>query len=160
MGVGLVSRAPIDRTDVTPITKEMQTGRVWTCRANNESCTRRAPCRSCLGRRNRRSGMAKQRQAKKMAGIPDNRFRGADANEEMFLGTVRVEIKSGKQVAGVWSKYFAAETQSAASKAIGDGRPFLALFMPPNSTEGLFIGRLSKLRQITEALAEQLDDAS
>lgn len=144
--------------EVTPISKEDQTRRVWTCRAGDDNCTRTAPCRSCLGRRNRRSGMQKQRQAKKMAGIPDNKFRGADGNEEMWVGSVRAEVKSGAQAGPVWTRYFAAETQANGNKRIGDPRPFMALFMPKNVNDGVVAIRLSQLRVVVEALYEQLSE--
>jgi hypothetical protein len=146
--------------DVTPITKEMQTRRVWTCRAGDENCTRSAPCRSCLGRRNRRSGMVKQRQAKKMAGIPDNRFHGADGNEEMWVGRVRAEVKSGAQAGPVWTRYFAAESQANGTKRVGDSRPFMALFMPKGLNDGVVAIRLTQLRQVVEALAEQMGESA
>lgn len=143
-----------------PISKEQQTGRVWTCRAGDENCTRRAPCRSCLGRRNRRAGLKKQRQAKKMAGIPNNRFRSADSNEELWVGPVRAEVKSGAIAGPVWTRYFAAETQANGNKRIGDPRPFMALFMPKGLNDGVVAIRLSQLRQVVEALAEQMGESA
>lgn len=144
--------------DVTPISKEDQTRRVWRCRWNNEGCARTDPCRSCLSARNRRKGMRKQRAARKALRIPVSRFASQMGNEEMWLGSVRVEVKAGKQVESAWRRFLACESQSEGSRAVGDARNFLAVWMPENSTDGLFVGRLSRIAEIIDALHEQLEE--
>lgn len=104
--------------------------RPWQCRKGDESCLRTAPCNACRGARNRRSGMRKQREARKaleaLTGAEAARFSGQLGNEESWTGLgIRVEVKSGAVAGPVWTKYAAAEAQSAASKAIGDVRPFV-----------------------------------
>ena len=133
-----------------PLSKEEQ-ARPWRCPKENESCTRTKPCPSCLGRRNRRSGLRKQRTARKGLGI-EVRFAAQGGNEETWNGAVRVEVKSGAQAGPVWTRYKAAEDQSEANKSIGDPRPFLAVFMPKDITDGLVVFRLSRLTDVLGAL--------
>ncbi|MDQ3573662.1 MAG: hypothetical protein M3404_01875 [Actinomycetota bacterium] len=142
--------------EVSPISKSEQTRRVWTCLKGDADCRRNAPCRSCRGRRNRRSGLAKQRAARKALGVPPGRFHGQMGNEELWLGGLRVEVKSGAQVRPVWTAYLKCETQSHAAKASGDPRPFSAVLMPPGISDGLFVCRLSQLRKVIEALEGQI----
>ncbi len=130
-----------------PYSKEQQTGRVWACPKGDEACTRREPCRSCLGRRNRRSGLKKQRVARRQLGVPDARFSGQNGQEEAWRGEWRVEVKSGKQVESLTDRFLAAEAQSEASKAIGDCRPFMFVAMPSGMSDGLVAVRLSDWRQ-------------
>jgi hypothetical protein len=144
--------------EVEFITKEAQAHRVWKCRWNNAGCARTEPCRSCLSARNRRKGMRKQRAARKALRIPVSRFASQMGNEELWLGSVRVEVKAGKQVEAPWRRFLAGEAQSEGSRAVGDARNFLAVWMPENSTDGLFVGRLSRIAEIIEALHEQLED--
>lgn len=147
--------------DVTTRFKEDGTGRGWECKHADATCTRKRPCRRCLGARNRRSGMRKQREARKslerVTGVQANRFLTANGNEENWRLPVRVEVKSGAQTSPVWTKFAAAEAQSAASKATGDGRPFVAVFMGTKTSDGLFVCRLSDLGRVTEALVNELD---
>lgn len=138
--------------EVTPILKPSE-AKPWNCRKEDPACTRKAPCRSCLGRRNRRSGMSKQRAARKALGIPANRFRGLDGNEENWLGPVRLEVKSGALAGPVWTKFLASEKQAEQNKRVGDPRPFVAVFMPKDVTDGAVVIRLSKLREVVEAFA-------
>jgi hypothetical protein len=100
-------------------------------------------CRSCVGRRSRTQGLKKQRHAKKLLGVPSNRFHGQDGNEENWRGLFRIEVKSGKQV-GHAKWFFRAEAQSDANRAIGDSRPFLFVAMPEGmGSEGFVTLRLS-----------------
>jgi len=138
-----------------PYSKETQLARVWTCKDGNEGCTRSQPCRPCLGRRNRRKGMAKQRVARKALGVPDTRFHGQLANEENWRGIFRGEVKAGQQVKAMTTRFLAAEKQSDQNKAIGDTRPFAFVAMPDGSTDGLVCVRLSVWRQtVVPALLE------
>lgn len=127
------------------------------CPCDNENCTifgtvkknghvKGCKCRRCLGGRNRYNGMRKQRAAKKALGIPNNRFRTKDGNEENWLGAFRVEVKSGKMV-GKFAGYFKAEAQSERNRAVGDSRPFIFVAMPEGmGNEGFVVVRLSNWR--------------
>lgn len=126
--------------------KETQLGRLWNCREGNEGCTRGAPCRPCLGRRNRRKGLAKQRKARKALGVPDSRFHGQLGNEENWRGIFRAEVKAGQQVKAMTTRFLMAEKQSDANKAIGDSRPFAFVAMPDGTSDGLVCVRLSVWR--------------
>jgi hypothetical protein len=106
-------------------------------------------CRSCIGRRNRRKGLRKQRIARKVLGVPDARFHGQLANEENWRANWRVEVKSGAQVGPIATRFLAAERQADANKAIGDPRPFMMVAMPDDwGSEGIVLIRLSDLRGI------------
>lgn len=127
-----------------PISKEAQTGRVWTCPKDAPDCTRRAPCRSCLGRRSRRSGLAKQRTARKLLGVPDAAFHGQNGNEENWRHYFRGEVKAGAQCGPAATRYLAAEKQAEANRAVGDARPFVHVLMPKEwGDEGLVQMRLT-----------------
>lgn len=132
--------------------------RPWVCRRDEEGCTRTKPCRACLGARSRRSGMRKQREARKalevVSGAPAARFVGQLGNEESWthLG-VRVEAKSGKAADVVATKFTACEQQSKSNHAIGDARPFASVHMPTGwGSDGIFSCRLSELGRVVEAL--------
>jgi hypothetical protein len=140
-----------------PIPKET---RPWNCRRQEPSCTRSKPCHSCRGARNRRSGMAKQRQARKaleaVTGTHAARFAGQLGNEESWSGLpLRVEVKSGAQVGPIWTRYSSAEEQAEQNHAIGDPRPFVMVAMGQRTSDGLFICRLSELARCVEALINQ-----
>lgn len=134
---------------------EKQT-RPWACRFNREDCTRSVPCVQCRGARNRRSGMRKQREARKaletVTGAHAARFVGQLGNEEAWHGLpLRVEVKSGAQVGPIWTRYAAAEAQSNANHAIGDPRPFILIAMGQRTSDGLAVLRLSELARFVEA---------
>lgn len=134
--------------------------RVWNCRRDDATCTRTKPCPSCRGARNRRSGMLKQREARKaleaVSGKHAARFVGQLGNEESWSGLpLRVEVKSGAQVGPVWTKYAAAEAQAETNHAIGDPRPFVLVCMGQRTSDGLVVVRLSQLARLVEALVNQ-----
>lgn len=120
-------------------------GRVWNCRKDDPACTYDKPCRSCLGRRNRRSGLAKQRVARKALGIPDAKVASVLSNEEGWRDPhFRDEVKSGAQTKPAATRFLAAEKQADANKAVGDFRDFRHVLMPPDwGAEGLVQVRLS-----------------
>lgn len=131
--------------------------RPWRCRKDVESCTRKDPCASCRGARNRRSGMRKQREARKalekLTAADAAKFVGQLGNEEAWSGLpLRVEVKSGAQVGPVWTKYAAAEMQSQASRAHGDVRPFVLVAMGTRTSDGLVVFRLSEFARVVEAV--------
>lgn len=147
--------------DVTPMLKGLPTAtgtRPWVCRKSDPECTRTKPCKSCLGRRSRRSGMHKQRVARKvieqLTGIKAGKYSSTTGNEENWRLPLRIEVKSGAIAGPVWTKYAASEAQADAAKADGDPRPFAAVFMGTRTSDGLFVCRLSKLHDVIDALIE------
>lgn len=100
--------------------------------------------------------MRKQREARKaleaVTGTQAARFATLTGNEENWRLPVRVEVKSGAQCSPVWTKYAAAEAQSNESKAQGDPRPFVGIFMGTRTSDGLLVCRLSELGRVVEAL--------
>lgn len=110
--------------------------RPWNCRAEGKygDCTRTEPCKGCLGRRSRRSGLGKQRAALKtlerLTGTKAGRHAGQTGNEENWRLSLRVEVKSGKQVARIKSLYEDGRAQSDASTAVGDPRGFVFVAVP------------------------------
>jgi hypothetical protein len=144
--------------EVHPITKEAQAGRVWSCPAGRDDCTREAPCVSCRGRSNRVSGMRRQAKAQKalkaITGRDPARFATLASNEENGRWPFRYEVKSGAQCGPVWTKYAAVEAQANAAKAEGDPRPLLAIFMGTRTSDGLVVCRLSELARVVEALLD------
>lgn len=143
-----------------PLSKERQLARPWNCKAGNDGCTRTAPCRSCLGRRNRRKGKVTERQVRKSLGLTAATLAHAAVGEEALTGPVRVEVKSGAQAKPVWTRYALSEAQSESGKAIGDTRPFLAVFKPEGTSDGLYVGRLSKVRDVAAALCPNCGGAA
>ena len=135
--------------------KEAITGRVWSCPKENPDCTRKVPCRSCLGRRNRRKGRTKQRAAQKGLGIPMTRVSSANGQEENWRGFVRSEVKSGAQARPLATRFLSAEAQSDAATPIGDARPFVFLAMPDGwGSDGIVAFRLSRVAEVVAALYE------
>jgi len=111
-------------------------------------------CKRCLGRRARRSGVAKQRVARRALGI-DGPSLGAD-HEENWRGRVRVEVKSGhRESVPVQTRFLGCEAQSEAARSIGDNRPFMAIFMPPGTSDGLVVIRLSQLAEVARCLVDE-----
>src|SRR3954454_17650025 len=70
---------------------------------------------------------------------------------------IRIEAKSGAQVRPLFTAYLKAELQSAASRSVGDHRPFLmAARSEPGSKDGVLVLRESTLEATVYALALQL----
>ena len=63
-------------------------------------------------------------------------------------GAVRVEVKAGAQVKPIETRFLAAEKQSDTAKSTGDPRPFVYIAMPDGMTDGLFVCRLSTLKEL------------
>lgn len=119
----------LHRDEVEPLPKIT---RPWVCKKGDESCTRKVPCRSCLGARNRRKGQKAQRMARKVTGISKSQFHGQDGNEENYKDKhFRWECKSGQQAMSLGTNFLKAEAQADGNKAIGDFRPFAGQFVPP-----------------------------
>lgn len=114
-------------------------------------------CRGCGGRRNRTSGLKKQRVARKALGVPPQKF--GDSNEERWADVhFANEVKSGKQCGPVANWWRRVEAQVLANEADhGDRRrPVRAVAMPEGwGSDGLVVVRLSTWReQVAPALDE------
>ena len=112
-------------------------------------------CSKCQGKRNRSKGDSKARQARKVLNISGVNSR----HEEHWGSALRVEVKAGKQVGPVWTRYLLAEGQSEQARAIGDPRPFVFVAMPEGTSDGLVVFRLSQVAAVLDALAENLGAA-
>lgn len=141
-----------------PRTKAETAHRVWTCKYGNSTCERTRPCPRCLGARNRRKGLKKQRTVARelgnLGGAPVGRYASQTGNEENWRGPFLCEGKAGAQVKGIASKYVAAREQANASRAIGDNRPFAMAAVPDGWPEGEFLWVIHSrdLPAIVEAL--------
>lgn len=103
------------------------------------------------GKRNRRAGLTKQRDARKRLGVaPSNKF--GDANEENWQDAVFAnEVKSGKQVqpaVTLWNK-IEAQIRKNQSDFGSLRKPPRAVLMPEGwGKEGLVVMRLSTWEEI------------
>jgi len=117
--------------------------RPWLCRREDAACTRAQPCASCRGARSRRSGLRKQREARKtlerVTGTSAGRYASQTSNEELWRLSIRVEAKSGAQVKPIATRYIAARAQSDAAHATGDPRPFVFVAVPDGWPAGKFL---------------------
>ena len=114
------------------------------------------PCMSCIGRRNKKGGMRKQRAARKALGIAGPSL-GAD-HEENWRYAVRTEVKSGAQVRPAWTAYLRMEAQSEASRPFGDNRAFVGIAMPPGTSDGLVLIRLSQFEKVVDEIVAFRND--
>jgi len=64
-------------------------------------------------------------------------------HEEVWGGSCRVEMKAGKQVQPIATRFEAARAQSELARPMGDPRPFLMVAMPDGSSDGIVLMRLS-----------------
>ena len=117
-------------------------------------------CRTCLNRRNRQKGRRKQNLARKALNIPSNRFHGADAHEENWRGHLRVEVKAGKQVGPIATRFYKAKQQSDANNDIigAKSKPFAMVAMPDESVNGLFICELDKIFEVATAILQNFSE--
>ena len=97
-------------------------------------------CRRCLGKRNRAKGDSKARKARKALGIPGAMSR----HEEHWGGRCRVEMKAGKQVQPIATKFYLARAQSEVQRPLADTRPFLMVAMPDGQSDGIVLMLLSE----------------
>ena len=104
------------------------------------------------GRLNKQKGHRKQslaRRALEDLFETEALFHGRKANEEAWTHLpIRVEVKAGAQVKPIETRFLAAEKQATAAKATRDPRPFCYIAMPDGTTDGLFICRLSVLKEL------------
>lgn len=112
-------------------------------------CVRRGcPCPSCRGGKRRAKGDAKASKARRTLGLGGPRSR----HEESWRGAVLTEVKAGTKAKPVQTFYRVCRDQSDQSRAIGDGRPFVAVAMPDGESSGYAVMRLEDLALILEAL--------
>jgi hypothetical protein len=67
---------------------------------------------------------------------------------------LRLEVKSGVQVAPIATRFRAAEQQSNAARSLGDVRPFVLVAMPDGDSDGLAIMRLSDFADLITLLGD------
>jgi hypothetical protein len=113
---------------------------------------RKCSCARCRGRNSRSKGDGKARKARAALAIPGVNSR----HEEHTGGTVRWEAKAGAQIQPMWTAFRKAEAQSEAARPVGDNRPFVMTAAPDGESDQIVAFRLSKVREVTAALAEQL----
>lgn len=103
----------------------------------------------------RLEGRASQDRAKELLGIPDNPMTKSSEEEYWNSGEVRYEVKSGKQVNETISKFERAESQSWEYELTQEKqRELFAMIMMPHGTkDGVFICRMSQLRDIVNELS-------
>lgn len=123
---------------------------------NSGELKRSCKCRTCINRRNRSKGKRKQVQAMKSLNIPNNRFRGADSDEENWKGNARYEVKAGKQHESFAKPFYKAKEQSDSNhKAFGTGnKPFVYVNMPDGRSDGIVAFQLSDVENACVALLE------
>ena len=118
-------------------------------------------CRTCINRKNRAKGKRKQNMVRKKLGIPDRKFHGADAHEENWRSAVRIEVKAGKQVGPIATRFNKAEAQSWENvKNVIGGRdkPFMMVAMPDGESDGIVLFKLSKMKEVLEGILSNWDN--
>tara|TARA_B100001939_G_scaffold342658_1_gene354100 strand:+ start:2053 stop:2565 length:513 start_codon:yes stop_codon:yes gene_type:complete len=102
------------------------------------------------GRRSRNKGMRKQNEARKQLRVPNARFRSNMGNEENWRGELRFEVKAGKQIQTIWTKFLKMEEQSNANQAeFGSGKkPFVGVLKPDGTSDGLVMFRISDIENV------------
>lgn len=108
------------------------------------------------GRRSRNKGMRKQREARKQLKIPNSKFRSNMGNEENWRGELRFEVKAGKQIQTIWTKFLKMKEQSDSNLAdVGKGsKPFVAVIKPDGTTDGLVMFRISDVENVVWGFKE------
>ena len=145
-------------SDMPDLSKQAQLDRATTRdrRLCSDTGKRRSECdcRACTGRRSSRKGRQGQRQARTALRLNPERFKGREGNEESWRARVRVEVKSGRQVQPIATRYVAARNQSDNHRAIGDLRPFVMVAVPDGSDELVIVARRD-LPDFIQALVEE-----
>jgi len=104
---------------------------------------------------NRNNGRSKQELARKLLKVPDNVSGRIPADEEDWNSKVLFEVKSGKQVDPIATRFYNAESQSQEFiDTLGNKKPFSMIAMPTGTGDGLLICRLSQLQSVVEGLLE------
>ena len=94
--------------------------------------------------------MRKQREARKQLKIPNSKFRSNMGNEENWRGELRFEVKAGKQIQTIWTKFLKMKEQSDSNLAdVGKGsKPFVAVIKPDGTSDGLVMFRISDVENV------------
>lgn len=141
-----------------PLSKEAQLARspggASKCPRTGEP-KRACKCPTCIGRRNKRKGQRKQSQVRKVLNLKPEQWRGRTGNEETWnASNLRFEVKAGKQVEPVATRYLSARQQSDANRALGDNRPFCFVACPDGS-QPLVVVRADELADVVAAFVEE-----
>lgn len=99
------------------------------------------------GKRNRTKGDSKARLARRKLGLSATGNAGS-RHEEHWGGFFRVEVKAGAQVGPIATRFYDAKTQSDASKALGDIRPFAMIAMPEGKSDGIVLMTLNEFAEL------------
>ena len=113
-------------------------------------------CRSCIGRRNRRKGQQKQREARKALGITPQ-FHGQGGNEETWtesplLPGMRFEVKSGRQIPA-WVMNAIGQVEASRAYVGSYFKPALVL-SPVGTSDQYLMVKLSDLLELAQAWQE------
>ena len=104
---------------------------------------------------NRNNGRTKQEMARKLLKVPDNVSGKIPADEEDWNSNVLFEVKSGKQVDPIATRFYNAESQSQEFvDTLGTKKPFSMIAMPHGTGDGIFMCRLSSLEKVVDGLLE------
>ena len=117
-------------------------------------CTSKCP--KCRGRRNRRSGLAKQNVARKALGVPGSKF--GDANEERWQDNMFAnEVKSGAQVGPVATFWARTEKQVQQNESdFGSPRlPARVVAMPQGWKGGIVMVRTETWAELIAPALEE-----
>jgi len=102
---------------------------------------------------NRNNGRSKQELARKLLKVPDNVGGRIPADEEDWNSNVLFEVKSGKQVDPIATRFYNAESQSQEFQdEWKEKKPFSMIAMPNGTGDGLLICRLSELQNVVAGL--------
>ena len=102
---------------------------------------------------NRNNGRTKQELARKLLKVPDNKSGRIPADEEDWNSNVLFEVKSGKQVDPIATRFYNAESQSQEFQDVWkEKKPFSMIAMPNGTGDGLLICRLSELQNVVAGL--------
>ena len=115
-------------------------------------------CGACRGRRNRRKGLSKQREARKRLGVaPSHKF--GDANEENWGDALFAnEVKAGQQIQPAVNAWLRIELQVQSNQiAVGSiKKPCRAVLMPDDwGREGLVMVRLSTWEELVRPAMDE-----
>ena len=104
---------------------------------------------------NRNNGRTKQELARKLLKVPDNQNGRIPADEEDWNSDVLFEVKAGKQVDPIATKFYSCESQSQEFiDTLGTKKPFAMIAMPNGTGDGMLVCRLSELENVVAGLME------
>ena len=108
---------------------------------------------------NRNNGRTKQELARKLLKVPDSKSGRIPADEEDWNSNVLFEVKSGKQVDPIATRFYNAESQSQEFvDTLGKKKPFSMVAMPTGTGDGIFMCRLSSLEKVVEGLQKNWNE--